>query len=100
MASLPQLRSHRAAAVRRGRDRLRASPHVRARMIAVVEPATEQVMAELPRAGAAEVDEAVARAREAYPAWRGPAPPPRAARPHALAHARAPPPAGGAGLGA
>src|SRR4051794_1934735 len=39
-------------------------------MIAVVEPATEQVMAEVPRAGAAEVDTAVARAKEAFPAWR------------------------------
>src|SRR3954447_7272098 len=39
-------------------------------MIAVVEPATEQVMAEVPRAGAAEVDIAVARAKEAFPAWR------------------------------
>src|SRR3954466_9670288 len=39
-------------------------------MIAVVEPATEQVMAEVPRAGAAEVATAVARAKEAFPAWR------------------------------
>src|SRR4051794_24796383 len=39
-------------------------------VIAVVEPATEQVMAEVPRAGAEEVDVAVARARAAFPAWR------------------------------
>ena len=42
-------------------------------MIEVVEPATEQVMAELPRAGAEEADAAVARAKEAFPAgarWR------------------------------
>jgi acyl-CoA reductase-like NAD-dependent aldehyde dehydrogenase len=37
----------------------------------VFEPATEQVLAELPRAGAEEADEAVARAKEAFPAWRG-----------------------------
>jgi acyl-CoA reductase-like NAD-dependent aldehyde dehydrogenase len=36
----------------------------------VFEPATEQVLAELPRAGAEEADEAVARAKEAFPAWR------------------------------
>jgi len=45
----------------------------------VVEPATESVLAEIPRAGAAEVDEAVARAREALPAWRALAPGARAA---------------------
>ena len=33
LGPLPQLRAHRAAAVRPGRDRLRAPPHVRARMI-------------------------------------------------------------------
>ena len=42
--------------------------------IAVVEPATERVMAEVPRAGAQQVDEAVARARQAFGAWRGVAP--------------------------
>src|SRR5512132_1007968 len=40
----------------------------------VFEPATEQVLAELPRAGAEEADEAVARAKEAFPAWRGVSP--------------------------
>jgi acyl-CoA reductase-like NAD-dependent aldehyde dehydrogenase len=39
-------------------------------MIEVLEPATEQVLAEIPRAGAEEVDEAVARAREAFTGWR------------------------------
>ena len=34
----------------------------------VVEPATEQVMATVPRAGIAEVDAAVERARQAFPA--------------------------------
>jgi acyl-CoA reductase-like NAD-dependent aldehyde dehydrogenase len=39
-------------------------------VIEVIEPATERVMAELPRAGVEEVDAAVARAKAAYPAWR------------------------------
>jgi acyl-CoA reductase-like NAD-dependent aldehyde dehydrogenase len=46
--------------------------------IAVVEPATEEVMAEVPRAGAEEVDAAVARAKAAFPAWRAVAPGDRA----------------------
>jgi betaine-aldehyde dehydrogenase len=43
--------------------------------IEVIEPATEQVMATLPRAGAEQVDAAVAAAKAAFPAWRavGPA---------------------------
>jgi acyl-CoA reductase-like NAD-dependent aldehyde dehydrogenase len=36
----------------------------------VFEPATEQVLAELPRAGVEQADEAVARAKAAFPAWR------------------------------
>ncbi len=56
-------------------------------MIEVVEPATERVLAEVPRAGVAEVDEAVARAREAFPAWRALAPATRAALLYALADA-------------
>ena len=48
-------------------------------MIAVVEPATGQVMAEVPRAGAQDVDAAVARAKAAFGAWRDMAPPDRAA---------------------
>jgi betaine-aldehyde dehydrogenase len=40
----------------------------------VFEPATEEVLAELPRAGAEEADEAVARAKEAFPAWRAVSP--------------------------
>jgi betaine-aldehyde dehydrogenase len=47
-------------------------------VIEVIEPATEQVMAELPRAGVEEVDAAVARAKAAYPAWRAVTPPDRA----------------------
>jgi acyl-CoA reductase-like NAD-dependent aldehyde dehydrogenase len=44
----------------------------------VFEPATEQVLAELPRAGIDEADEAVARAKEAFPAWRDVSPGDRA----------------------
>ncbi|HEX6455718.1 MAG TPA: aldehyde dehydrogenase family protein [Solirubrobacterales bacterium] len=46
--------------------------------IEVIEPATERVMAELPRAGVEEVDAAVARAKAAFPAWRKVAPADRA----------------------
>ena len=46
--------------------------------LAVVEPATEGVMAEIPRAGAEEVDAAVAAAKSAFPAWRAVAPADRA----------------------
>jgi acyl-CoA reductase-like NAD-dependent aldehyde dehydrogenase len=53
--------------------------------LTVIEPASEQVLAELPRAGVDEVDEAVARAREALPAWRSLDPAPRAARLRSLA---------------
>ncbi len=56
-------------------------------MIQVIEPATEQVLAEIPQAGAAEVDLAVARAKEAYPAWRAVAPGDRAGLLLALAGA-------------
>jgi acyl-CoA reductase-like NAD-dependent aldehyde dehydrogenase len=45
----------------------------------VVEPATEAVLEELPRAGAAEVDRAVAQAAAAFGAWRAVAPTDRAA---------------------
>jgi len=36
----------------------------------VFEPATEQVLAELPRAGVEEADDAIARAKAAFPGWR------------------------------
>ncbi len=53
----------------------------------VIEPATEQVLAEVPRAGAAEADAAVARARAASPAWRAVAPSDRARMLHRVADA-------------
>src|SRR3954447_9669374 len=40
----------------------------------IIEPATEAPLAEGPRGGPEEIDEAVARARAAYPAWRAMAP--------------------------
>jgi acyl-CoA reductase-like NAD-dependent aldehyde dehydrogenase len=40
-------------------------------MLSVLEPATEEVLAEVPRAGVEEADAAVARARAAFPGWRG-----------------------------
>jgi acyl-CoA reductase-like NAD-dependent aldehyde dehydrogenase len=51
----------------------------------VLEPATEAVLAEVARAGPEDVDEAVARARAALPAWRALAPGDRAAALRALA---------------
>jgi acyl-CoA reductase-like NAD-dependent aldehyde dehydrogenase len=51
----------------------------------VLEPATEAVLAEIPRAGVEQVDEAVVRAQSALPAWRALAPGERASALHALA---------------
>jgi betaine-aldehyde dehydrogenase len=51
----------------------------------VVEPATEAVLATVPRATPEDVDAAVARARAAWPAWRDLAPGARAAALRALA---------------
>jgi acyl-CoA reductase-like NAD-dependent aldehyde dehydrogenase len=53
----------------------------------VLEPATEGVLAELPRAGVEEADAAVARARAAYPAWRAVTPADRARLLRRLANA-------------
>jgi betaine-aldehyde dehydrogenase len=53
----------------------------------VIEPATERVLATVPRAGVAEVDAAVARARAAFPAWRGVSPRDRSVLLHRLADA-------------
>jgi acyl-CoA reductase-like NAD-dependent aldehyde dehydrogenase len=55
--------------------------------IEVIEPATERVMAAVPRAGVEEVDAAVARAKAAFPAWRAVAPADRAKLLRALADA-------------
>ncbi len=45
----------------------------------VIEPSKAKVMAEIPRAGAEEVDAAVARAKAAFPGWRAVSPGDRAA---------------------
>ncbi len=47
-------------------------------IVRVLEPATEEVMAELPKAGPEEADAAIARAKAAFPAWRAVAPAERA----------------------
>jgi betaine-aldehyde dehydrogenase len=52
--------------------------------LTVLEPATEAVLAELPRAGVEETDAAVARAKAALPAWRAMAPADRARLLHRL----------------
>ena len=54
-------------------------------VLTVLEPATEEVLEQVPEAGADEIDEAVARARGALPAWRALAPGARAAQLRALA---------------
>ncbi|TML00884.1 MAG: aldehyde dehydrogenase, partial [Actinobacteria bacterium] len=51
----------------------------------VVEPATEAVLDEIPRAGVEDVDAAVERARAAWSAWRDVAPAARAGALRALA---------------
>ena len=55
--------------------------------IEVIEPATEQVMAEVPRAGVEETDAAIARAKAAFPGWRAVDPAERSALLHRLADA-------------
>jgi betaine-aldehyde dehydrogenase len=55
--------------------------------IEVIEPATEEVMADVPRGGVEEVDAAVARAKAAFPAWRAVSPGDRAALLRGLADA-------------
>jgi acyl-CoA reductase-like NAD-dependent aldehyde dehydrogenase len=56
-------------------------------VIQVLEPATAEVMAELPQAGVEETDAAVARAKAAFPAWRAVAPRDRGTLLHRLADA-------------
>jgi acyl-CoA reductase-like NAD-dependent aldehyde dehydrogenase len=55
--------------------------------LTVIEPATEAVLEEVPRAGIEETDAAVARAKQALPAWRAMAPADRAKLLHRLADA-------------
>jgi acyl-CoA reductase-like NAD-dependent aldehyde dehydrogenase len=55
--------------------------------IRVIEPATEQVMAEVPRAGEEEADGAIERAKAAFPDWRAMAPGARSALLHDLTDA-------------
>jgi len=47
-------------------------------VLRVIEPATEEILAELPHAGTEDADAAVARAKQAFPAWRALAPADRA----------------------
>jgi acyl-CoA reductase-like NAD-dependent aldehyde dehydrogenase len=56
-------------------------------VIEVIEPATEKVMAEVPRSGAEEVDAAVAAAKTAFGSWRAVEPGDRSATLHGLADA-------------
>ncbi len=56
-------------------------------MISVIEPATGEEMAQVHRAGAEDVDKAVAAAKAAFPAWRAVAPAERANLMHAMADA-------------
>ncbi|MEP6954675.1 MAG: aldehyde dehydrogenase family protein [Solirubrobacteraceae bacterium] len=53
--------------------------------LSVLEPATEQVLREIPRATAGDVDAAVARAKAAFPAWRAVTPGDRSRLLHGLA---------------
>jgi betaine-aldehyde dehydrogenase len=53
--------------------------------LTVIEPATEAVLEEIPRASAEDVDAAVERARKAFPSWRAVGPAERARLLHALA---------------
>jgi acyl-CoA reductase-like NAD-dependent aldehyde dehydrogenase len=55
--------------------------------LTVIEPATEAVLEEVPRAGTDEADAAVARAKAALPAWRAMAPADRSKLLHGLANA-------------
>src|SRR4029077_13394072 len=63
---------------RRGSTPLRAAPGGRAGVTTVLNPATEEAIAEVEAAGVEETDAAVAWAREAFPAWRAVAPADRA----------------------
>jgi len=64
---------------------LRTDQAERSAQLDVIEPATEDVMASIERAGVEATDAAVARAKEAFPAWRAIAPGDRSALLHRLA---------------
>ena len=55
--------------------------------LSVIEPATEEILEEVPRAGVEETDAAVARAKAAFPAWRAVAPADRSRLLHRVADA-------------
>ena len=55
--------------------------------ISVIEPATAEEMASVERAGAEDVDAAVARAKDAFAGWRRVTPEDRSAMLHALSSA-------------
>jgi acyl-CoA reductase-like NAD-dependent aldehyde dehydrogenase len=55
--------------------------------LAVIEPATEGILAQLPHAGVRETDAAIARAKASFPAWRAVAPGDRARLLRAIADA-------------
>jgi acyl-CoA reductase-like NAD-dependent aldehyde dehydrogenase len=55
--------------------------------IQVMEPATAEVMAEIPRAGVQETDAAIARGKQAFPSWRAMDPAARSALLHDLTDA-------------
>jgi acyl-CoA reductase-like NAD-dependent aldehyde dehydrogenase len=55
-------------------------------LLEVIEPATEAVLEEVPRAGVDDADAAVARAKAAFPAWRDLAPAERSRLLHRLAN--------------
>jgi acyl-CoA reductase-like NAD-dependent aldehyde dehydrogenase len=56
-------------------------------LLRVMEPATEKTLAEVPQARAEDADDAIARAKAAFPAWRALPPAERAALLHRLAGA-------------
>jgi acyl-CoA reductase-like NAD-dependent aldehyde dehydrogenase len=58
-------------------------------VLEILEPATEAVLQEIPRADTGDVDRAVARAKAAFPAWRAVGPAERAQQLRALADALA-----------
>ncbi len=59
-------------------------PNLPSGVLAVLEPATEAVLQELPRADASDVDRAVQRAADAFPAWSAVSPSDRAAQLRAI----------------